>query len=601
VKFSPDGTLLAAGGYGPPPLVFSNRPREPVRVWDLRKPGKPPILLDGHSGEVRLGAFSPDGTRLATSDSQTLRLWDLRNPRETPLLLLQLRESGVSANSMAFSPDGMLLALGTRADVRIWSMHNLDAPPRVFQTPPETQSVAFSPDGKRLAVAGRESVRLWELVNADSPRIVHQGIPSYNSVVFSPDGRSLAAGGTDSAVRIWDLSNLSTPPLILRGHQGVVRTVAFSADGKLLASAALDYTVRIWELRQQGGPLELQPATPAPNLSTHRVAFSADGARVLSGVTSGFVKAWELRYPKEAVLLENETIKRSRSMAFSPDGERVAVGLETGEAWIYDVHDARAPLIKLPGRAGPGYVSRLEFSPDGTQLALTAIGTRDAWLWDLRSFTAVPLSVSSTVGLPGPIAFSRDGSKLAMVHDPEVRVWDLRKPGSPPLLLIQPSQPRNTGSLALSPDGTLLAVGGTDVRVWNLKNLSAAPLLFKGFPSFGFYSLEFSPDGSSLVGGNMRGATLLWELNNPNTPPTSFPFSGSSVAFSPDGHQLAIGSTDRSVRVLPLGHSAADYLCERVWRNLSMKEWRLYVGEGIPYERTCPGLPAGAEASGAPK
>jgi WD40 repeat protein len=600
VKFSPDGTLLAAGGYGPPPLTFIRRAREPVRIWDLRKPEKPPILLEGHSGEVRLGAFSPDGKHLATSDSETLRLWDVRNPRETPLLL-QLRESGVSPNFMTFSPDGMLLALATRADVRIWNMHNLDASPRVFQTPPDTQSVAFSPDSRRLAVAGRDSVRLWELVKPDSPRIVHQGSPSYNSVTFSPDGRYLAAGGTDSAVRIWELSNLSTPPLILRGHQGVIRTVAFSADGALLASAALDYTVRIWELRQQGGALELQPATPAPNLSTHRIAFSADGASVLSGVTPGFVKAWELRYPREPILLENETIARSRSMAFSPDGQRVAVGLETGEAWIYDVHDARAPLIKLPWRDDPGLgVNRLEFSPDGTLLAVST-SARQLWLWDLRSFTVVPLSVSSTAGLAGPIAFSRDGSKLAMVNDPEVRVWDLRKPGSPPVVLLQPSQPRNSGALALSPDGTLLAVGATDVRVWDLKNLSATPLLFKGFPSFAFYSLEFSPDGTSLAGGNMRNATLLWELNNPNTPPTSFPFAGSSVAFSPDGHRLAIGSGDRSVRVLPVGPSAADYLCNRVWRNLSLKEWRLYVGEGIPYERTCPALPAGAGAPSPPK
>jgi len=34
-------------------------------------------------------------------------------------------------------------------------------------------------------------------------------------------------------------------------------------------------------------------------------------------------------------------------------------------------------------------------------------------------------------------------------------------------------------------------------------------------------------------------------------------------------------------------------LCTRVWRNLSMDEWRLYVGENIPYERTCPSLPPG--------
>jgi len=42
-----------------------------------------------------------------------------------------------------------------------------------------------------------------------------------------------------------------------------------------------------------------------------------------------------------------------------------------------------------------------------------------------------------------------------------------------------------------------------------------------------------------------------------------------------------------------LWSEAADYLCSRVWRNLSINEWRLYTGESIPYERTCPKLPPG--------
>jgi hypothetical protein len=35
----------------------------------------------------------------------------------------------------------------------------------------------------------------------------------------------------------------------------------------------------------------------------------------------------------------------------------------------------------------------------------------------------------------------------------------------------------------------------------------------------------------------------------------------------------------------------ANLVCEKVWRNLTLEEWRQFVAEDIPYERTCPNLP----------
>jgi hypothetical protein len=36
-----------------------------------------------------------------------------------------------------------------------------------------------------------------------------------------------------------------------------------------------------------------------------------------------------------------------------------------------------------------------------------------------------------------------------------------------------------------------------------------------------------------------------------------------------------------------------------IGNNLSMDEWRLYVGADIPYQRTCANLPPGTGAPGA--
>jgi hypothetical protein len=66
-----------------------------------------------------------------------------------------------------------------------------------------------------------------------------------------------------------------------------------------------------------------------------------------------------------------------------------------------------------------------------------------------------------------------------------------------------------------------------------------------------------------------------------------------STAISDNGEYLAIGDAEGNIWLWRLWTAAADYLCTRVSRNLSIKEWRYYVGESIPYERTCPDLPAG--------
>jgi WD40 repeat protein len=117
--------------------------------------------------------------------------------------------------------------------------------------------------------------------------------------------------------------------------------------------------------------------------------------------------------------------------------------------------------------------------------------------------------------------------------------------------------------------------------------------------------MVFSPDGTRLATANPF--IRLWDLRNPNQSPVPLEISstrGTSksttffvLAFSPDGSRLAAGEPDDSIHLFQLGPAAAAYLCTRVWRNLSMDEWRLYIGDGVPYERTCPALPAGHDVA----
>ena len=66
VAFSPDGTILASGGYC-----------QTLILWDVES-GRRMRHLQGHTGAVRSVAFSPDGTTLASgSDDGAVALWDV--------------------------------------------------------------------------------------------------------------------------------------------------------------------------------------------------------------------------------------------------------------------------------------------------------------------------------------------------------------------------------------------------------------------------------------------------------------------------------------------------------------------------------------------
>jgi WD40 repeat protein len=111
-------------------------------------------------------------------------------------------------------------------------------------------------------------------------------------------------------------------------------------------------------------------------------------------------------------------------------------------------------------------------------------------------------------------------------------------------------------------------------------------------------SMAFSLDGTRLAAHVDEEGVLLWDLRQPSaTPLVVSRGEGRSVAFSPDGTRLA-ASDGKAIHIWDLWTRAADHLCTMVGHNLSMDEWSLNIGEGIPYQSTCPNLPPGAGAPG---
>jgi WD40 repeat protein/transcriptional regulator with XRE-family HTH domain len=171
---------------------------------------------------------------------------------------------------------------------------------------------------------------------------------------------------------------------------------------------------------------------------------------------------------------------------------------------------------------------------------------------------------------PTSLAVGDDGHLLAVVASAsdEVELYSLGPTGRPgPLARLRvASPPAQTFTMALSPDGRLLAAGGTSgvVSVFDLSHLARPVLLasLHGFSST-VYDVSFGPQGRSLVAADNDGTVRQWDLSRPSRPSltgvTRAPGGTSlqAVGYSPDGDLLAAAGANGTLLVWPRGEEKA--------------------------------------------
>jgi WD40 repeat protein len=449
---------------------------------------------------------------------------------------------------LELTPDGKYLAT-CRENITIWDAADGQLVSSIPDLPPTIRSLRISPDGNWLASGAdtrmsespgdaRDAMLVWNLKTKERVALWEQ-TAGVRATAFSDDGTRLVAGLRDGRLLLWNTAGLQPMPVFVR-HPASVERMIFLAKSKRCVSSSSDGTLKVWDADSGRELGSIKVPRNATVLTSNRA-----GTEFAAFMLDGTVKWWDAETRRELASFSlNSGALDTQWADFDPHQRRIAVRSATRpNARIVDARSGKQ-LVEVAGLSG---ISRsVRFSPDGNRIvAGSDLGEIGLWSAATGEF------LGSFTGHAAPVTvfeFSHDGARLYSGDlQGTAKIWDLTAP--PPVAEF----PKAAASpiTAVSPDGYLAAcaVEGNQVQVKNL--LTGEEVAGSVVHEAAIYKLAFHPKRHWLASGDMKGFVRITDLASEKPPIAFKPHVGrvNQLRFNPSGDLLASAGQHGAIRL----------------------------------------------------
>lgn len=483
LAFSADGDTLAASSRDNTIYLIN------TSTWQLQS------TLVGHLHPASRLKFSADShTLFSFTPREQVRRWSLPNGMADKELYIGIDSLKNAALDGSFSGDGAYFAAAQNNQVRIFETARGTTALLLTDFPERVSVVALSLDGTHLSAVDGSRLTVWDIQGAQASLILEMTLAQNpNMLAFSPDGTLLFTGNP-----LLSILDLQTQTLnSLEGVQFIPGTSihqVLMAESDLLVRNYVNGTVQTIDLSK--GSLEWRlRTTQLWNVST----CSSTGKWIAGGAVDGQISLWNTDYPDAArfVFYPDRSRSPSTALLFDPDEQWLAAANAAGRVWFIDLVDGSIAYEIQPGFV----VSRLAVAPSGSVMSAAGKGN-------------IQLYVKNSTG--GWVEGKTFRGYAPVFAQENMLVYRSNNQDSAAVITVNPRDGSTlfevkvpAGDFALSADGSLLAVSGIELGLYDVAN---GTLILTLETKSRFAHLMFNANGSLLITIAWDGVMELWGI-----------------------------------------------------------------------------------------